>query len=297
MKRGPEGWFGRWLENLTVEKGLAANTVAAYRRDLEILARGLGQGVRLEQASREDLLRVLGTLRAQGRAPRSIARFIVAVRAFFAFLVEEGVIGDDPSARLDAPHSWSPLPHVLDGQAVERLLASPDRREPRGARDAAMLEVLYATGLRASELVGLRLGDLHLDAGYVRCLGKGSKERVVPIGAEANEALQTWLATGRPALLKARRSEWLFVNRSGGPLTRQGFWKILKAHVRNARLGETISPHTLRHSFATHLLEHGADLRSVQLLLGHADISTTQIYTHVNRERLRRLYAHHHPRA
>jgi len=297
VTRRPEGWFGRWIEHLTVEKGLSANTVAAYRRDLEILERALGGDRRVELAAREDLLGVLGTMRAQGRSPRSIARWIVAVRSFFAFLLDEGIVEDDPASRLDAPRPWKPLPKVLDGTAVERLMAAPERGQPRGARDAAMLEVLYATGLRASELVGLRLGDVHLDAGYLRCLGKGSKERVVPLGAEANAAVQVWLAVGRPAVLGARRSEWLFVNRAGRPLTRQGFWKILKAYGRKAGIPGALSPHTLRHSFATHLLEHGADLRSVQLLLGHADISTTQIYTHVNRERLRRLYADHHPRA
>ena len=292
-----EGWFGRWIEHLTVEKGLAANSIDAYRRDIEILSRSFGEDRRPEQATREDLLRVLATMRAGGRSPRSIARWIVAVKAFFAFLHDEKVIDEDPAARLDAPRPWRSLPKVLDGSAVERLLEAPERTTPRGARDAAMLEVLYATGLRASELVGLRLRDVHLDAGYLQCIGKGSKERVVPLGAEANDALQAWLTLGRPVVLGARRSDWLFVNRQGRPLTRQGFWKIVKAYGRKAGIGEAFSPHTLRHSFATHLLEHGADLRSVQLLLGHADISTTQIYTHVNRERLRRLYADHHPRA
>lgn len=297
MTPGPQGWFGRWIEHLTVERGLSSNTTAAYRRDLEILSRTLGPERRLEQAGREDLLRTLGTMRAEGKSPRSIARWLVAVRAFFSFLHDEGIVEDDPAARLDPPRAWHHLPRALDGAAVEQLLSAPDRGTPRGLRDAAMLEVLYATGLRASELVGLRTGDLHLDSGCLRCIGKGSKERVVPLGAEARDAVRAWLATGRPALLRTRRSDWLFLNRSGLPLTRQGFWKILKAHGRRAGLGGALSPHVLRHSFATHLLEHGADLRSVQLLLGHADISTTQIYTHVNRERLRRLYAHHHPRA
>jgi integrase/recombinase XerD len=185
----------------------------------------------------------------------------------------------------------------LDGADVDRLLAAPDRTEPRGARDAAMLEVLYATGLRVSELVALRLPDLRLDAGYLRCIGKGSKERVVPMGAEACHALLHYLASGRDAILAGRRSEAVFVGRRGTRLSRQGFWKLLKAHGRRAGIRASLSPHVVRHSFATHLLENGADLRVVQMLLGHADISTTQIYTHVNRERLKRLYRDFHPRA
>jgi integrase/recombinase XerD len=185
----------------------------------------------------------------------------------------------------------------LDGVDVERLLEAPDRVDPRGARDAAMLEVLYATGLRVSELVGLRLHDLRLDAGYLRCIGKGSKERVVPLGAEASTALRAYLDGGRVVLLSGRRSDTVFVGRSGAPLTRQGFWKLIKAYGRRAGIRASLSPHVVRHSFATHLLENGADLRAVQMLLGHADISTTQIYTHVNRERLKRLYLDFHPRA
>ncbi len=177
------------------------------------------------------------------------------------------------------------------------MLAAPDRGEPGGLRDAAMLELLYATGLRVSELLGLRLGDLHLDAGYLRCTGKREKERVVPLGSQADAMVQRYLAEGRPALVGDKRSDWLFVNRRGGPMTRQGFWKILRAYGRKAGIRTPLSPHVVRHSFATHLLENGADLRSVQVMLGHADISTTQIYTHVNRERLRRLYEDFHPRA
>jgi integrase/recombinase XerD len=221
----------------------------------------------------------------------------VAVRAFYAWLAEEGTIAESPAGRLESPKVWTTLPKVLDGSDVVRLLEAPDRGVPRGARDAAMLEVLYATGLRASELVGLKLHDLHLDAGYLRCIGKGSKERVVPLGAEAIGALSAYLASGRSVLLSGRRSEAVFVSRSGTPLTRQGFWKLIKAYARRAGIRTALSPHVVRHSFATHLLENGADLRAVQMLLGHADISTTQIYTHVNRERLRKLYRDFHPRA
>jgi integrase/recombinase XerD len=211
--------------------------------------------------------------------------------------VQEGTIGADPAIRLEPPKTWKTLPKVLDGADVSRLLLAPDAADPRGARDRAMLEVLYATGLRVSELCGLKLHDLHLDAGYLRCIGKGQKERVVPIGAEAMAALSAYLGSARPQLLAERRSDFAFVSRSGKPLTRQAFWKLIKAHGRRAGIRASLSPHVVRHSFATHLLENGADLRAVQMLLGHADISTTQIYTHVNRERLKRLYRDFHPRA
>lgn len=286
-----------YLDHLAAERGLASNTLLAYRRDLDLLGRSLGPDTPIEGARHEDLLATLRTLRAEGRSPRSVTRWLVAVRGLYAFLAEQGVVTEDPSARLDRPKVWKALPKVLSSEDVERLLAAPPRGEPRGLRNAAMLEMLYATGLRVSELVGLKLGDLHLDAGYLRCLGKGSKERAVPLGAEANAVLQRYLAEARPKLLAGRRSEVLFGNGRGGALTRQGFWKILKGHARAAGVRSALSPHTLRHSFATHLLENGADLRSVQLLLGHSDISTTQIYTHVNRERLKRLYEQFHPRA
>jgi len=292
----PTGWFARYLDYLAVERGLAENTLAAYRRDLEALDRGLGKKRRLEQTQREDLLRHLRSMRLEGRSARSVARWLVAARRFFAYLIEEGVRTEDPTAHLDLPKAWRALPKVMSFDEVEALLAARDREEPRGLRDAAMLELLYATGLRVSELVGLKLGDVQFDAGYLRCMGKGSKERVVPMGAQADAALRAYLSTGRPEIGK-RRTDALFVNVRGSALSRQGFWKILKAHARSAGIRTPVSPHTLRHSFATHLLENGADLRSVQIMLGHADISTTQIYTHVNRERLRRLYRDFHPRA
>lgn len=291
-----EGWFARYLDHLVAERGLAPNTVAAYRADVRRLAETVAPR-RPEQAGRDDLLRVLRSMRARGRSPRSVARWIVAVRGFFAFLVANGAVAEDPSAHLDAPRTWRSLPKVLAFEEVEALLATPDRDDPRGLRDAAQLEVLYATGLRVSELLHLKLGDLHLDAGYLRCWGKGSKERVVPLGGEADATLHRYLAEARPALLAGKRSEYLFVNGRGGALSRQGFWKNVKRYGRLACIATPLSPHVVRHSFATHLLENGADLRSVQIMLGHADISTTQIYTHVNRERLRRLYRDFHPRA
>jgi integrase/recombinase XerD len=292
----PEGLLARYLDYLSAERGLAANTLAAYRADLQRLDAALGRRS-LDQTRREDLLRVLRRMRLDGRSPRSVARWIVAARGFFAYLIAEGLIAEDPTAHLDSPRIWRSLPKVLSFGEVEALLRAPDRGEPRGLRDAAMLEVLYATGLRVSELLRLRLGDLHLDAGYLRCWGKGSKERVVPLGGEADAALQRYLAEGRPSLMQGKRTDCLFVNPRGGQLTRQGFWKKIKRYALKAGIRTPISPHVVRHSFATHLLENGADLRSVQIMLGHADISTTQIYTHVNRERLRRLYEDFHPRA
>lgn len=292
----PTGWFARYLDYLTVEKGLAPNTIEAYRADLARLARSLGRR-RVEQAGRDDLLRMMRKMRIAGRSPRSVARWLVAVRGFFTYLIAQGQIDQDPAAHMDAPKTWKSLPKVLDGADVEALMAVPDRSHPRGLRDVAMLELLYATGLRVSELLRLRLGDIHLDAGYLRCWGKGSKERVVPLGSQADAAVQQYLAAGRPVLLADRRSEFLFVNRQGGALSRQGFWKRIKRYGIEAGIAQPLSPHVLRHSFATHLLENGADLRAVQLMLGHSDISTTQIYTHVNRERLKRLYHDFHPRA
>lgn len=297
MSRAKAGeWCNRYLDYLVVEKGLAANSVAAYKTDLNRLIRALGHG-RIEEASREDLEAVLHEMRLAGRSPRSVARWVVAMRGFFNYLVGEGRVEENPAAHLDAPKTWRSLPKVLDGKDVEALLGAPDRSSASGLRDVAMLEVLYATGLRVSELLGLKLGDLHLDAGYLRCWGKGDKERVVPLGSESEAAVQRYLANGRPQLLGERRSEFLFVNHRGGSFSRQGFWKRIKQYGVKANIRTSISPHVLRHSFATHLLENGADLRSVQLMLGHADISTTQIYTHVNRERLRRLYLDFHPRA
>lgn len=291
------GWLGRYVDHLDLERGLSANTVAAYRRDLQTLLRVLRPKRRLEEARRKDLTGLLRKMRAEGRSPRSVARWLVAVRGFFSYLAQEGVITENPAAHLEPPRLWRSLPTVLSCGEVETLLAAPDRSQPLGLRDAAMVEVLYATGLRVSELVGLRLGDLHLDAGYLRCVGKGSKERVIPMGREAYSTLKKYLERARSDLVGDGRTEALFLNHHGRALTRQGFWKILKKHGRQAGIRKPLSPHTLRHSFATHLLEHGADLRSIQIMLGHADISTTQIYTHINQERLKRLYEDFHPRA
>jgi integrase/recombinase XerD len=287
-----------WLEGLSLERGLSPRTVASYRSDLV----RLGGWLELEQ--RGDLLaadaRSLSDhLRALARgeiAPRSVARALSAMRGFYGALVEEGERGDDPTEHLDAPKKWRHLPRVLDEVEVGRLLAAPDPGTAAGARDKAMLELLYATGLRVSELVGLRLAQLRLEGGFLIAFGKGAKERVVPVGEAAEGALRHYLREVRPRLA-AGRHDVVFVNLRGAPMTRQGFWKLLKAWGRAAGIRRELSPHVLRHSFATHLLEHGADLRVVQTLLGHADISTTEIYTHVHRERLRGLYDRFHPRA
>ena len=287
-----------YLDHLAAERGLSANTIVAYRQDLLRLRRALEPSRRIEQARAQDLEGIVQRMRVLGRSPRSVARWIAATRGFFTHLIAERHVEIDPAAHLEAPRTWRTLPKVLSSVEVAALLDAPRRAgAARGLRDSAMLELLYATGLRVTELVRLHLGDLHLDAGYLRCWGKGAKERVVPLGGEADAAVQRYLAEGRPRLLGSRRTDVLFVNDRGGALTRQGVWKLIKRYGRIAGIERPLSPHVVRHSFATHLLENGADLRAVQLLLGHADITTTQIYTHVNRERLRRLYESFHPRA
>lgn len=294
----------RWLEALAVERGLAENSVMAYGRDLRRLAEWLGEdggGRDLPDASREDLAAHVRALRRRGLSPRSLRRALSSIRGFYGYLVAAGERADDPSADLVAPRLLQRLPRVLTEEEVERLIAAPDTATPLGLRDRAMIEVLYATGLRVSELVGLTLTQLRrdprgrLESGFLLVTGKGSKERVVPLGEEAETWLARWLSGARPELAKGRHQA-VFVNRRGGALTRQGCWKILKGHARAAGVRE-VSPHVLRHSFATHLLEHGADLRAVQTMLGHSDVSTTEIYTHVHRARLRSLYDEFHPRA
>ncbi len=300
-ERPPARWRRRlelWLEGLAVERGLSPRTVEAYRGDLERLGGwlGSGPGVELEAADGRLLAEHLRWLHRREISPRSMARALAAMRGFYAWLVEEKVRADDPTAHLVAPRKFTRLPRVLDEEEVERLLAAPDVGTPGGVRDRAMLELLYATGLRVSELVGLRLPQLMSAGGYLIAFGKGSKERVVPVGEAAERWLARFLSEVRPAWAKGRHDA-VFVNRRGLPMTRQGFWKILKAYGRAAGIERPLSPHVLRHSFATHLLEHGADLRAVQTMLGHADISTTEIYTHVHRERLRGVYDRFHPRA
>ncbi len=287
-----------WLEALAVERGLSPRTVDAYRSDLVRLGQWLEseRGLQLERADGRALAEHLRWLHRREISPRSAARALAAMRGYFRALVEEGERAGDPTEHLAAPRRSLRLPKVLDELEVVRLLEAPDTSEPRGVRDKAMLELLYATGLRVSELVGLRIAQLELRGGYLIAFGKGSKERVVPVGEAAERWLGRYLREVRPAWARGRHDA-VFVSRRGGALTRQGFWKLLKAYGRAAGVTRSLSPHVLRHSFATHLLEHGADLRAVQSLLGHADISTTEIYTHVHRERLRGIYDRFHPRA
>ncbi len=287
-----------FLHHLTVERGLARNSLLAYGRDLAKFARYLdAKGRQARQVRQGEIQEFARRLSREGLAPKSIARALNSVRMFYRYLLLEKVVGEDPTAGIRAPRTWKTLPRFLTLEEVDRLLGAPDAVQPLGTRDAAMFELLYATGLRVSELVSLRLRDLSLDSGYLRCLGKGSKERIVPLGRKAAERLRDYLDRARPRLLERVGHPALFVNSRGGSMTRQGFWKILKKYGRAIGLKGKLSPHVLRHSFATHLLERGADLRSVQMMLGHADISTTQIYTHINRERLRTIYRDYHPRA
>jgi integrase/recombinase XerD len=287
-----------FLQHLQVEKGLSPNTLAAYAQDLVKLADFLRQRQhRIEDVSREDVVEFMAWLYRRKIGSRSVSRHLVTLRMFFRFLLAEDRIAQDPTLNLESPQIWRSLPVFLSLEQVEILLKQPDPSKPLGARDAAMLEVLYSTGLRVSELVGLRLADLDMETGCARCIGKGNKERIVPVGRKALTAVRRYLQTSRPVLLRGRSSPFLFLNVRGARMSRVGFWKLLKAYGRRADLPRKLSPHKLRHSFATHLLERGADLRAVQMMLGHADISTTQIYTHVTQERLKKIYKQHHPRA
>jgi integrase/recombinase XerD len=287
-----------FMNYLAVERGLARNTLDAYGRDLARYVTWLQQQgiVQPDDVEPRHVMNFLVGLKDQGLAPRSRSRVLVAMRTFHKFLVSERMCSSNPTGQIAAPRSLIALPKTLSPVDVETLLASPKGETPLAMRDRAMFEILYATGLRVSELVTLKLGDLQLDVGYLTAFGKRSKQRIVPLGMTAITVLRSYLAVARPCLDKAGNATCVFLNRSGEGLTRQGFWKIIKRRARDAGIYRHITPHTLRHSFATHLLENGADLRAVQAMLGHADISTTQIYTHVTRERLRQLHAQHHPR-
>lgn len=288
----------RFLDELWAVDGLARLTLDAYRRDLEALCLWLrGQGSDLVSASRSELLAFLGSRMQAGSRPRSVARWLSSQRRFYRFLVASGLRRDDPTARIDAPALGRPLPDSLSEGQVEALLGAPDTGSPVGLRDRAMLELLYATGLRVSELVGLEQSRVNPRQGVVRVTGKGSRERLVPLGEEAADWMARYLREARPELMRDRApAEALFVSRRGIGITRQAFWYRVKQHAAVAGITSGLSPHTLRHAFATHLLDHGADLRVVQMLLGHSSLSTTQIYTHVARARLQALHARHHPR-
>jgi integrase/recombinase XerD len=289
-----------YLTHLTVERRLAVNSVEGYTRDLDLLAAfAAGRGRPIESLARADLEGFVRDLMSEGRSPRSVARAIACYRGFYRFLVIDGRVQASPAGDLRPPRAWKALPRYLAIEEVDLLLAQPDVTTARGLRDRALIELLYATGMRVSELVGLRPADVNLEASYLTCTGKGDKQRIVPIGDEAAMWVRRYLRDARSTLLGKRNSSRLFVNARGGGLglTRVGFWKILKGYARGAGMKASVSPHMLRHSFATHLLERGADLRAIQMMLGHADLSTTQIYTHVLERRMRTVYDRFHPRA
>ncbi len=287
-----------FLNHLKVEKGLAVLTLEAYARDLRRYAEWLEtRGITTpDGVARRDVSEFLLALTRKKLDPKSINRNLVAVRGLHKFLKRERRVAIDPTEHIEGPKTWRKVPQVMSLDEVDRLLAAPDAATPLGERDRAMLEILYASGLRVSELVGLTLDQLDLQRGLVRAFGKGSKERLVPMGEVAVTRVRDWLDGARDRVLHGNASEFVFVNRNGGRMSRQGFWKNLRKHALTAGINRRISPHKLRHSFATHLLERGADLRTVQAMLGHADISTTQIYTHVNRARLKEIHAKFHPR-
>jgi integrase/recombinase XerD len=288
----------QYLNFLLVEKGLSRATLASYSADVVRYRDFLDQNSvdRISETDRPLILKHLISLRKSGLGARSRARHLVSLRGLYRFAVQQKYLKHDPSKLVDLPKLSLKLPDVLAVDEVSQLLNSPDTTTPLGARDAAMLELLYAAGLRVSELVNLKLQDINLEAGFVRVFGKGSKERVVPIGLPAQKKIAFYIEGARKAALKKRLSPYLFIGRAGKPLTRQGFWKLLRRYADQARIHKKISPHSLRHSFATHLLEGGADLRAVQVMLGHVDISTTQIYTHVTRKHLKALHQKFHPR-
>ena len=288
----------QYLNYLLVEKGLSRNTLESYSRDLvryqEFIQNSGARGI--SESDTALILKHMIALRNAGLGARSRARHLVSLRGFYRFAVQEKVLKHDPAALVDLPKTSLKLPDVLSVEEVSQLLSTPDPAKPTGARDAAMLELLYAAGLRVSELVHLKLQNVNLESGFVRVFGKGSKERIVPIGLHAKEKIEYYLDHGRTILLKNQISPYIFVARAAKPLTRQGFWKLLRRYGALAHLNKKITPHSLRHSFATHLLEGGADLRAVQVMLGHVDISTTQIYTHVTRKHLKDLHKRFHPR-
>jgi integrase/recombinase XerD len=287
-----------YLDHLRVERRLADHTLESYARDLVALGRyAAGVEREIDALDRQALEQFVREQMTRGLSPRSVARTVAAVRGFYRFLVLDRRLGTNPADDLRPPRAWPALPKFLSLEEVDALIAAPDVSTPLGLRDRAMIELLYATGLRVTELVSVRVVDLHLDEQYLTCIGKGSKERIVPMGEQANDWIARYRSTARLELLKGRKSPRLFLNARGGSLSRIGFWKILKQHARRANLPRTLSPHVVRHSFATHLLERGADLRAIQLMLGHADLSTTQIYTHVLEARLRSVYDRFHPRA
>ena len=286
-----------YLAYVSVEKGLSANSIAAYRRDLTRLSRFLAERkLDLLKADGTHLREFLSTLYQAGLSARSVARYQSSVRSLYRYLLDQDRLSDDPTAHLRSPGQWKRLPKYMTLDEVDRLLSAPNPEAPLGKRDIAMLQLLYATGLRVSELINVRVAELNTEMGVVRTVGKGDKSRLIPVGRSALEAIEAYTSAARQRILKRTSSEFLFVTARGSSMTRQAFWKLVRRYAGVAGVVRTVSPHTLRHSFATHLLERGADLRSLQLMLGHADISTTEIYTHVLRSRMRAIYDKYHPR-
>ncbi|PYZ94431.1 site-specific tyrosine recombinase XerD [Salipaludibacillus keqinensis] len=289
-----------FIHYLIVEKGLAQNSTKAYERDLQAYLIYLEkvEGIEdFDKVKKSNILHFLHHLNDLGRASASMSRMLSSIRSFHQFLIREAFISHDPSLHIEMPRPDKTLPKILSTTEVEALLEAASGSSPLGLRNKAMFELLYATGVRVSELCGLKLADVHLQMGFIRCLGKGNKERIIPLGQLAGEALETYLQESRPILSRKQKHDVLFVNHHGRSLSRQGFWKVLQQLSQDARIEKKVTPHTLRHSFATHLLENGADLRAVQEMLGHADISTTQIYTHVTKVRMKEVYSQYHPRA
>ncbi len=294
-----ENLLSDYLAYLRVERGLADNTILSYERDLRKFVDFVKKSKikDLKDIRRQEIITYLLKLQSENMAPASVSRNLAAIRSFFSYLSIENLLGDDPSSDLDSPKLSKKLPKVITIEEVETLLQQPDHNDKYGIRDRAMLELLYATGLRVSELISLDVNDVNFELGFLRCIGKGSKERIVPLGKIAIEYLTLYINNSRQKLVKNTEQKSLFVNLHGKRLTRQGFWKIIKKYAEQTGIQTEITPHTLRHSFATHLLENGADLRSVQEMLGHADISTTQIYTHVTQKKLQKVHKEFHPRA
>jgi integrase/recombinase XerD len=297
MKPTGESLIDRFIDSLYAEYGLSANTLNAYRSDLQKFAEWTeAEKKGLAAVGTEGLRRYIYSRVAGGDRPRTTARQLSSMRRFFQFLLREGIVKSDPTVDLESPKLGRPLPKSLSEEDVELLIAATEGDDVLGIRDRAMVETLYATGVRVSELVGLTLSQIDRNQGLIKIIGKGNKERLVPLGEEARDRVDRYLARARPEILQNHKSDYLFVTQRGGPMTRQAFWHLLRRCVTRAGIHAHVSPHTLRHAFATHLLNHGADLRAVQMLLGHSDLSTTQIYTEVARERLKRLHARHHPR-
>lgn len=290
-----------YMHFLIVEKGLAKNTIESYQRDLKNYSLYLANVEEIStfnEVTRVNIVQFLGHLKDQGKSSKTVARHVASIRSFHQFLLREKSTDQDPTVHIETPKTERNLPRILSIEEVEALLEAPEESTPLGMRDKAMLELLYATGIRVSELISLKMEDVHLTMGFVRCIGKGNKERIIPIGKTAMTVLEKYLENARLKLRSDKhKDEHLFLNHHGKGLTRQGFWKNLKALAKKANIEKDLTPHTLRHSFATHLLENGADLRAVQEMLGHADISTTQIYTHVTKTRLKDVYSKFHPRA